>query len=444
MPTINYNAIIEAILTASDPQTAVHRFVKREGMVLSCNGKTYNLEEYERIVVVGAGKASGNMALAIEEILGDRIETGLVIVKDGYTARTKRVRIAEAAHPVPDERSPRLVAEMAQILGSMTKRDLVICLISGGGSALMTAPITDRITLEEYKNLTNHLLRCGAAITEINTVRKHLLRLSGGRLAALAAPAEVLCLIVSDIVGSPLSMIASGPTAPDETSPHDARAILERYKLQSIIAPSILETLSSVISETPMPLHRTFSRVHNVIIADNSLAAEAAQKAASEQGFQTFIQSTTLEGEAREFGKQCGAIARSVIAGATAHSPRICLIWSGETTVTVRGSGKGGRNQELALAAAIELYNLRGASLLVLATDGTDGPTDAAGAIVHSKTIEEGRKYGFDATMFLERNDSYSFFDSTQSLLKIGPTNTNVNDVVMLFIEHSSTDVSTH
>jgi glycerate 2-kinase len=432
--TIDYNAIIQAILTAADPHTAMHRFVQRQGDALLCNGEEYDLAKIERIIVVGAGKASGRMAEAIEEILGDRIETGLVIVKDGYTSPTKRIRIAEAAHPVPDERSPILVNEIAQLLGTTTKHDLVLCLISGGGSALMAAPITNLIHLNDIQQLTTLLLRSGAAIQEINTVRKHLMRFSGGRLAALAAPARVLSLIISDIVGSPLSMIASGPTVPEETSCADALSILEKYHLTTKIAPVILETLRLSVGEHPTSSQSIWNLVQNVIISDNTLAAEAAANAARNQGFLTTIQTTSLEGEARTVGENITQIAKEILTNNIHAAKPTCMIFSGETTVTVRGTGKGGRNQELALAAAIALEGLEQISLLVLATDGTDGPTDAAGAIISGETASQARVQGLDAQTFLNNNNSYTLLEMTTSLIKTVPTNTNVNDVVMLFV----------
>lgn len=431
----DYSAIISEILTAADPHFAVKKFLRLEDEILHCGSMQYSLQEIDRIIVVGAGKASGRMAQTVEEILGDRIETGLVIVKDGYTAPCRTIRIAEAAHPIPDERAPKLVHEMAHLLGTCTKRDLVLCCISGGGSALMAAPITNEITLDDIQFLTTLLLRCGAEITEINTVRKHLMRLSGGRLAALAAPARVCSLIISDIVGSPLSMIASGPTAPDTSTCADALNVLERYDLINSVAPTIISTLRSSLGETPKSTLPFWSKVQNLIIADNSIAAHAAAEASSKQGFTAFIQSTSLEGNARKIGKDIAEIARSISNGSTSFSKPCCLIWSGETTVEVRGNGKGGRNQELALSAALGLEGLKGASLLVLATDGTDGPTDAAGAIVNNATTHKARELGLNASAYLESNDSYTFLENVQCLIKTGATNTNVNDVVMLFWE---------
>lgn len=431
----DYQNIITTILAAADPYQAVKRSLKLDGHLLQCDTIAYNCDEIQRIVVVGAGKASGRMAQTVEEILGDRIDTGLVIVKDGYTAPTKRIRLIEAAHPVPDERSPAIVSEMAQLLGSMTKRDLVICCISGGGSALMAAPVSETIRLSDVQNLTTLLLRSGAVIEEINTVRKHLMRLSGGRLAALAAPARVVSLIISDIVGSPLSMIASGPTVAGTTSSTDAIKVLDKYDLTNKIAPEINEVLQTAVAELPKSTHRFWNNVQNCIIADNRIAAEAATKAAIQLGFQTLIQTTSLEGEAQNVGKEIAAFARQIRAGQTLLKPPVCVVYSGETTVTVRGSGKGGRNQELALSAAIALEGVEGASLLVLATDGTDGPTDAAGAIVNHETISEARKRGLDGQAFLDNNNSYNFFEAMELLIKTGPTNTNVNDVVMLFVE---------
>jgi glycerate 2-kinase len=432
--TLDYNSIIYEILAAADPYAAVKQFLCVEHEMLICDSVQYSLHDIDRIIVVGAGKASGRMAQTVEEILGDLIDTGLVIVKDGYIAPTKRIRLAEAAHPVPDERSLAIVSEMAQLLGSLTKRDIVLCLISGGGSALMAAPVSKTIRLSDVQNLTTLLLRSGAGIEEINIVRKHLMRLSGGRLAALAAPARVVSLIISDIVGSPLSMIASGPTVAGTTSNADAIKVLDKYELTNKIAPEINEVLQTSVAELPKSTHQLWNSVQNCIIADNRIAAEAAAKATIQLGFQTIIQTTSLEGEALEVGKQIAELAKQIRSGQTLLKPPVCVVYSGETTVTVRGTGKGGRNQELALAAAIALEGIAKTSVLALGTDGTDGPTDAAGAIITNETVWQARQLGLDAQAFLNNNDSYTFFDATHSLIKIGPTNTNVNDVVMLFV----------
>lgn len=428
--------VLEAALEAVDPAEAVRRFVRREGDTLYVNGCPYDLVAVERVFVVGAGKASAPMAQAVEEVLGERIAAGWVNVKYAHTAPTARIHLHEAGHPIPDEAGVRGAEEIARLLGQAGPRDLVICLISGGGSALMPLPV-EGVTLADLQALTDALLRAGANIVEINAIRKHLDRLKGGKLAAMTA-APLIALILSDVVGNPLDAIASGPTVPDETTFGEACEILKRYGLWEGIAPTIRRYLEAgrlgQVAENPKAGEALFERVQNVIVASNDLAAQAAEHAAQELGFHTLLLTTFVEGEAREVAKVFAALAKEELASGRPLPRPACLIAGGETTVTVRGRGKGGRNQEMALAGAIQLAGLKDVALVCLATDGTDGPTDAAGALADGNTIERARALGLDARAYLAENNAYPFFAALGDLLLTGPTNTNVNDLTFVFV----------
>ncbi len=428
--------VLEAALEAVDPREAVRRFVRREGETLWVNGRPYDLTKIERVVVVGAGKAGAPMAQAVEEVLGGRIAAGWVNVKYAHTAPTEHVHIHEAGHPIPDEAGVWGAEEIARLLGQAGPRDLVICLISGGGSALMPLPV-EGVTLADLQALTDALLRAGANIVEINTIRKHLDRLKGGKLAAMTS-APLIALILSDVVGNPLDAIASGPTVPDETTFEGACEILQRYGLWEGAPASIRRYLeagrSGQAAENPKPGDALFERVQNVIVASNDLAAQAAERAAQALGFHTVLLTTFVEGEAREVAKVFVALAKEELASGRPLPRPACLIAGGETTVTVRGRGKGGRNQEMALAGAIQMAGLRDAALVCLATDGTDGPTDAAGALVDGQTLERARALGLDARAHLAENNAYPFFAALGDLLLTGPTNTNVNDLTFVFV----------
>lgn len=429
--------ILEAALAAVDPAEAVRRVVIRDGSTLLVDGRRYNLNEIEHIYVVGAGKAGASMASAVEELLGDHITAGSVTVKYGYTAPTRHITLIEAGHPVPDEAGVRGAEAIRELLRRATPHDLVLVLISGGGSALLPAPLPG-ITLADLQNLTSQLLAAGASITEVNCIRKHLDSLKGGRLALSANGAQVVALILSDIVGNPLDMIASGPTAADPTTYGDALQLLERYHLRRAAPQSILDILErgirAKIPETVKPGAPELSRVQNVIIASNAIAASAAEAAARRAGFNTLLLTTYLEGEAREVAHVLASLAKEEhYAGRPVARPA-CLLCGGETTVTLRGSGKGGRNQELALAAAIALRGMEGILLAALATDGSDGPTDAAGALAEGDTLARAQELGLDAHDYLTRNDSYSFFQALGDLLMTGPTNTNVNDLIGIWV----------
>lgn len=430
-------AIMQAALEAVDPAEAIRRHVRRDGATLYVNSRVYNLDEYENVYVIGAGKAGAVMAQAIEDILGDRITRGVVIVKRGYTAPTRKVVVHEGGHPLPDPAGLAGTRRIAALLQGTTERDLIIALISGGGSALMVMPV-EGVQLRDLQALTGQLLASGATINEINAVRKHLSAVKGGQLARIAAPAEVITLILSDVVGSPLDVIASGPTVPDETTYQTAWEVLDRYNLWEKVPASIQKHLDAGrqdrIAETPKPGDPIFDRVTNVIVGDNAMAAEAAVAKAQAQGYNTLLLSTYVEGEAREVARVFAGIAREMAHHQRPLSPPACLIAGGETTVTLQGTGRGGRNTELALAAGIAIEGLERVAIAALATDGTDGPTDAAGAIADGTTVARARAQNLDPRDYLRRSDSYHFFEQLGDLIITGPTNTNVNDLIFVFL----------
>jgi glycerate 2-kinase len=429
--------ILSASLQAVDPIAAVKRHMSLDGDLLRIGERTYDLSQYRNIYVIGGGKASGAMAKAVEEVLGRHLTGGVINTKYGYLSDTKVVKINEAGHPIPDAEGMAGAAQMLNLATKASKGDLVICLISGGGSALMTMPV-EGITLQDMEALTGALLRCGATINEINTIRKHLSQIKGGNLSRAAYPAQVVSLILSDVVGNPLDVIASGPTAPDSSTFAQAYGILDRYQLLDQLPLSITQHLrkgkEKQVPETPKKDDPLFANTYNLIIASNEIAADAAMEAAVTAGFHTILLSTYVEGEAREVARVFSAIAKEILYYSRPVPRPACIIAGGETTVTIRGEGLGGRNQELALAAAIQLEGLDEAMVVALATDGTDGPTDAAGAIADGSTMRRARAKKMLARDYLANNDSYHFFEQLGDLLITGPTNTNVNDLTFVFV----------
>ncbi len=430
-------SVLSAALDAVAPDRLLREALEYDGRTLRCAGQEYDLDQVERVVVVGAGKASAPMARALEEMLGDRIAEGLVVVREGYTVPTERIELFEAAHPVPDERSVEGARRVLALAEAAGEDDLVICLISGGGSALLVAP-PEGVDFGDLQQMTDVLVDSGADITAINAIRKHCSAIKGGRLAEAIAPATALTLVLSDVVGNPLDAIASGPMVADPTSFEDAQRVVERFELADRLPAAIVEHLrrgvEGELTETPKPGHDAFARSQIQIIGDCSTAAVAADNAANDRGFNAAILTTTLEGEAREVGIVAAAIAREVRGHQRPVAAPACLIMAGETTVTVRGEGTGGRCQELALSAARALADEDGITIASLATDGTDGPTDAAGAIVDGHTVARGADQGLDAADHLDRNDACPFLEATGELITTGPTNTNVNDLVCLFV----------
>jgi glycerate 2-kinase len=430
-------AIFRASLRAADPYEAVLRQVTVTDGVMKIGRQSYRLDRYRRIYVIGAGKASAVMARAVEKLLGKRIAGGLVNVKYEHVAPLRRVELNECGHPVPDTAGEKGASRIAEIAAAADSSDLVICLLSGGGSALMPAP-AGGVTLEEKQQTTRLMLACGANIHEMNAVRKHLSAMKGGQLARLASPAAVLSLILSDVIGDDLDVIASGPTAPDRSSFEDACSILERYQLWKQLPEAVRARLGAgargEVLETPKPGDALFAKVQNVIVGSNRLAVDAAAAEAKRLGWRPLVLSTLIEGETRDVARMHAAIVKEVRLSGRPTRPPVCLISGGETTVTLRGQGKGGRNQEFALAAAVDLAGLDNVVVLSGGTDGTDGPTDAAGAIADGRTLERASAAGMNALDVLARNDSYHFFAPLNDLLMTGPTGTNVMDVRLLLV----------
>jgi glycerate 2-kinase len=433
-------AVQAAALAAVDPGDAVRRHVRREGEWLVVAGQTYDLAAFDRVWVVGGGKAATAMAAALYDLLGARLSGGLVVTKYGHTdpvLDTGPVEVVEAGHPLPDAAGVVGARRIAALLAGATERSLVLAPISGGGSALLTLP-AEGLSLADLQATTDLLLRCGATIVELNAVRKHLSAIKGGGLARLAAPAPVVSLILSDVVGDPLETIASGPTAPDPSTFAGTWAVLARYDLVEQVPAAVRARLraglGAEIPDTPKPGDPLFERIQNVVIGSNRLAAEAAVEAARARGLNALLLSTFVEGEAREVARVAAALAKEVVRYDRPVPRPACLLWGGETTVTVRGKGKGGRNQELALAAALALEGWLGVVLVALGTDGTDGPTDAAGAVATGQTVARARALGLDAAAHLADNDAYPFFDALDDLVHTGPTGTNVNDLLFLFV----------
>ncbi|HME45209.1 MAG TPA: glycerate kinase [Syntrophorhabdales bacterium] len=421
--------IFYAALAAADPFKAVRPELEQVRTF-------FRIGDFARLFVIGFGKASGRMAEASEQFLGDLIDTGIIITKYGHTSasgRLAKITGYEAAHPVPDENGVATTRRIVDLLKGADERTLILCLISGGGSALLVEPY-EGISLREKQEVTNLLLKSGVTINELNTVRKHLSMVKGGRLAGIAYPASIISLIVSDVVGDSLDVIASGPTAPDSSTYSDALAVLGKCQLTDQMPAKALSILErgarGEIPETPKEGDDIFTAVQNIVVASNRGALLAAKRKAEELGFQTSIISSTLQGEACNAARSLAHRART----AKLNRP-FCLLSGGETTVTVRGSGLGGRNTELALAFALEIEGEPRVTLLSAGTDGTDGPTDAAGAIVDGHTIGRARTINLDAKAYLDGNDSYSFFHKTGELLITGPTGTNVMDIQIILAE---------
>jgi glycerate 2-kinase len=414
--------IFRAALKAVDPVQAVLRHVRREGEVLIAGKQRYDLKSFQNVYVIGAGKATARMAAAVEKLLGRRITGGLISVPNAApnAAMPRRLEVNVAGHPIPDGRGVSGARRIAQIASQAGPDDLVICLISGGASALLPLPARG-ITLAKKQKITRSLLECGATIHEINCVRKHISAIKGGKLARLAEPAALLTLILSDVIGDNLHAIGSGPTVPDPTTLAEAGAICAKYGIEVEFPED---------AETPKNL-----RVSVVMVGSNALAVEAAAEEAKRLGYHTLILSSFVQGEAREVARVHAAIAKEIVAYGRPVAKPACVISGGEPTVTIRGKGLGGRNQEFALAAAIELDGLGNDTVILSAgTDGADGPTDAAGAIVDGTSLTRAQTLGLDAAALLANNDSYHFFEATGDLIKTGPTGTNVADIQLILV----------
>jgi hydroxypyruvate reductase len=424
--------ILAAAIASVEPGAAVRRFVRRREDTLTISGREYNLRDFQRVALLGLGKASLDMSAELVELLGETLSTGLVISKQDEPVSHPPVTFIRGGHPIPDEHSLCAGERTKEMVSSLGPQDLLICAISGGGSALVTAPVAG-VSLADFQILTSVLVSCGAPIDEINILRRHLDLIKGGGLVRMANGATIVSLILSDVVGNHLEAIASGPTAPDPTSRIDALTILKKYGLEDRIPVSMKPSLLAA-SETLKPGDQAFEKVQNIIIGSNLQAAQAALKQAEAEGFHPYLIRTDMHGEAREAAFELVTYLRQAKLTGDPLPPPACIVAGGETTVRVIGTGKGGRNTELALAAVSEMAGFPGVMLVSLATDGEDGTTGAAGALVTGETFQRAAELGLIPGDFLARNDSFSFFSALGDLLLPGPTGTNVNDLVIMFI----------
>jgi glycerate 2-kinase len=436
-------AIFSKALSAVDPSKILKDRIQIEKdrlwiRIEENSEKNFDLNTFHKIFLVGTGKASNSMAKAIEEIFGDRMTKGVVTTKYGHLLPLKKTEIIEAGHPIPDQKGYEGAKKIQSLLKKSGPRDLVIFILSGGGSALLPFP-ADGIELKEKQEMTQLLLDCGADIKEINTIRKHISRMKGGWLTRWAYPSTVIGFILSDVVGDQLDVIGSGPTVPDPSTFEEAWEILKKYDLLNEIAPSIQKHLllgkEGKVEETPKPGDVVFERVYNSLIGSNILALRAAEKEGSSLGLNTLILSSSIEGETKEAARFHTAIAKEVISSGNPIPKPACILSGGETTVTIKGNGLGGRNQEFALAGALEISGIEKVVLLSGGTDGTDGPTDASGAMADHTTVHRAKSMGLDPKAHLENNDAYPFFQKLGDLLITGPTHTNVMDVRILLVD---------
>ncbi|MBS7288629.1 MAG: glycerate kinase [Candidatus Freyarchaeota archaeon] len=431
--------LVELAIRVSDPRSVIKRTVMLDERHIIVAGEHIPIRNIENIYVVGAGKASGAMAEALEEVLGEFVTDGAVCVQKGTSSMfsVKRIRLFEADHPIPGEENIRGAEEVARLAEAAEENDLLICLISGGGSAMLTLPV-EGLELQDIQEITAALLKSGVDISKVNTVRRHLSRLKGGLLAKLAYPARVVSLIVSDIVGDRLEDVASGPTAPDPTTFSDAINILKRYRLWercgSRVKARLTAGVEGKVEETPKPNDPVFRRVQNFLVATNREACTAVANEAARRGLNSFILTTHMEGEAREVGYLVAGVARSIALNQEPLKRPALIVMGGETTVTMsEDAGRGGRNQELALSAALKIAGLKGVFVVSFGTDGVDGVSYAAGALVDGNTVKKGDVHGVRAEDYLQRHDTTSFFEKIgDGLIVTGPTGTNVNDVLIL------------
>ncbi len=423
-----------AAIKAANPKGAVKKSIRVTENLLTIGLWSRELSEIDRVMVVGSGKASGPMAQGAEEALGDRLTAGLVTTKYRHTVPTRSIEVVEAGHPIPDENGVEAASRLLDMISGLTERDVVVVLLSGGGSALTTSP-AEGISLPDKQCVTEQLLRSGAAIDEINCVRKHLSRFKGGQLARACGDATVITLILSDVIGDPVDVIASGPTAPDPTTFEQARDILVRYDLLDAVPDSVQmrigQGVNGDVPETPKPSDPLFEHTFVELIGTNRIALAAAERSAAAAGYEARVLTSTLRGEALHVAQ----VVCSLAEGARAEAQPIALVLGGETTVTLgREYGKGGRNQELALSAAIEIDRREDIVVMSLGTDGSDGPTNAAGGIVDGGTVARARESGFTPEEHLARHDAYPLLAATGDLVITGPTGTNVMDMVAVLV----------
>lgn len=417
------------------PDVLIPHFVSLEKDVLIIEKHRFQLADIKNIYLVGAGKASALMAQAIENILGPRITAGHIVTKYGHSVPLKYAGVTEAGHPVPDENGLRGTENIVSIVSRASEDDLVICMISGGGSALLT-DVPDGCSLNDLKILTDLLLKSGANINEMNCIRKHLSKVKGGMLSHTAYPARVVSLILSDVIGNPLDVIASGPTAPDPTTFQDALGIIEKYGISDKVPEKILEILNDGIlkkrKETLKESDEAFRLTANLVIGNNSLALQKAREKAEAYGYSAKIITNAIRSDV---GDAADFIFNSLVKSRN-ENPGIksCLLFGGEPTIKITGNGLGGRNQHLALLMAEKLKDMKGVIFLAGGTDGTDGPTDAAGAIADPETVKRSEALGLDIKKFISDCDSYNFFSQEGGLIITGPTQTNVMDLMIVLI----------
>ncbi|MCU0600248.1 MAG: glycerate kinase [Desulfobacterales bacterium] len=430
-------SIFNSAVRSVHGETVVKRFCRIDPHFFHAGNASFKLSRYENIYVIGAGKASAHMAKAIEDLMLDHIREGKMIVKYGHGVLLKKIRLREAGHPIPDKNGWLGARHIVNIAEKAGKNDLIICLMSGGGSALLPLPV-EPLTLEDKQKTINILLACGASIDEINTLRKHMSMIKGGRLAQKAHPATMVTLIISDVPGDRLEIIASGPTVADPSAFKDCMEIIAKYQLAKQLPAGVMEYMRSGhagnIEETPKPGNRVFSAVSNFIIGSNADALSAAKRCAESLGYHTMILSSMICGNTRDAALFHASIAKEIRKTANPLPPPACILSGGETTVKVTGSGLGGRNQEFALATAIDIQGQDRMVVLCAGTDGTDGPTDAAGAVVDSMTAPDSISAGSDPASFLNNNDSYHFFKNTTGQIITGPTGTNVMDLRIVLV----------
>lgn len=429
--------IFYAGLRAVEPDVCMPKHIRLTGNLLAIGEKVYNLNTFKDIYVIGFGKASGFMALTLERLLMDRITAGIVNVRYGYRAPCKIIKVNEAGHPIPDRMSIQGTNDIIHLLERVKENDLVLCLISGGGSALFELPC-DGITLGEVQKIIELLLKSGANINELNAIRKHISKVKGGRLVKMCK-CEVVSLILSDVVNDPIDTIASGPTSPDNSTFMDCERILIKYGLSQKVPQSIKDHihkgLEGKIEETPKVTDRMFKRVYHVIIGNNRMALNASYQKALELGYNACVLSSYINGEAREVAKVFGAVAKEICFADGYMKRPACIIAGGETTVTVKGNGIGGRNLEFILSAAIEIDGLKNVAIFSAGTDGTDGNTDTAGAAADGYTVMRAKKTNMSPEAYLNDNNSYPFFKDLGDLVITGPTKTNVMDIILVLAE---------
>ncbi len=436
--------ILAAALNAVDPAAVINRVITREKDILQIANKTYNLGDYKQIHLLAIGKAAYPMAISTADLLSERLSAGIILTKPGEHHLPERyqnvIKILYGGHPVPNQGSLDAAAEITSQFSDLTPEELVIVLISGGGSALFTSPVPE-ISFSDLQQTNQVLLDSGANIQEINTIRKHLSLVKGGQLARNLSPAKVVTCILSDVIGNPMGMIASGPTLPDRSTYQDALSVIQTYQLEKALPPAVIKHLkngrSGKFPETPKPADPIFRNQASLILASNQDAVQGAAEQAKQEGFHVQILPDPLIGEARLAGIQLAKMLKHIANDRNSLPRPICLIAGGETTVTISSEnkpGQGGRNLELALSAVRELEGAENAVLITLATDGEDGVTDAAGAVVTEETIQRANHLELNPDDFLDNHDAYPFFDALGDLLLTGVTQTNVNDLCILFI----------